>query len=201
MSGSLPHHAENPEQKRIGIFISVLAVIMAIVAALAHQQANQMIVKEVKASNGYAWYQAKRQRSYANELELKRIEFELAGTPTEAQRKIIEVQKSKLTAKNAEYETENKEILVLAEADRTAAETASHKHHWFEFSEICLHIAVVLCSLVLLTEMKVFFRFGLFITVVGLGLAAYAHFGNHTHYEASAEHSGADAKSAVPTAH
>lgn len=181
MSGSLPHHAENPEQKRIGIFISVLAVIMAIVSALAHQQANQMIVKEVKASNGFAWYQAKRQRSYANELELKHIEFELAGTPTDAQRKIIEAQKAKLAAKNAEYEDENKDILAIAEADRSAGETAAHKHHWFEFSEICLHIAVVLCSLVLLTEIKIFFRLGVIVTVVGIGLAGYAHFGNHTH--------------------
>ena len=181
MSGSLPHHAENPEQKRIGIFISVLAVVMAIVSALAHQQANQMIVKEVKASNAFAWYQAKRQRSYANELELKRIEIELAGTPTDAQRKIIEEHKSKLAAKKAEYETDNKEILVIAGADRKAAEVASHKHHWFELSEICLHIAVVLCSLVLLTEQKVFFRFGLSVTVVGIGLAAYAYFGSHSH--------------------
>ena len=181
MSGSLPHHAENPEQKRIGIFISVLAVVMAIVSALAHQQANQMIVKEVKASNAFAWYQAKRQRSYANELELKRIEIELAGTPTDAQRKIIEEHKSKLAAKNAEYETDNKEILVIAESDRKAAEAASHKHHWFELSEICLHIAVVLCSLVLLTEQKVFFRFGLSVTVVGIGLASYAYFGSHSH--------------------
>lgn len=160
-----------------------------------------MIVKEVKASNGYAWYQAKRQRSYANELELKRIEFELAGTPTDAQRKIIEEQKSKLAAKNAEYETENKDILVIAEADRTAAETAAHKHHWFEFSEICLHIAVVLCSLVLLTEVKVFFQLGVGVTVIGLCLAAYAHFGGHSH---SAEHDvqpAASTQHSAPSAH
>jgi hypothetical protein len=201
MSGSLPHHAENPEQKRIGIFISVLAVVMAIVSALAHQQANQMIVKEVKASNGFAWYQAKRQRSYANELELKRIEFELAGTPTDAQRKIIEAQKAKLAAKNAEYETENKDILLIADADRDAAAIASHKHHWFEFSEICLHIAVVLCSLVLLTEIKVFFQLGVGVTVIGLCLATYAHLGSHSH---SAEHDvqpAANAQHAAPSAH
>ena len=197
MSEHLPHHAENPQQKRIGIFISVLAVIMAIVSAVANQQANQMIVKEVKASNGFAWYQSKRQRSYANELELKRIEFELAGTPSDAQRKIIGEQKTKLTAKNAEYETENKDILTIAEADREAATAAGHKHHWFEISEICLHIAVVLCSLVLLTELKIFFRFGVIVTVVGLAIAGYAHFRSHSHHD---EHAAA-AKPAQPSAH
>jgi hypothetical protein len=200
MSEGLPHHAENPEQKRIGIFISVLAVIMAIVSAATGQQANRMIAQEVKASNGYAWYQAKRQRSYANELELKRIEFELAGSPTEAQRKIIETQKAKLTAKNAEYETENKKIQADADADREAAEVSEHKHHWFELSEICLHIAVVLCSLVLLTELQVFLRLGVVVTVIGIALAGYAHFGNHSHH-GSHEEPAAAAHDAAPPSH
>ncbi|MCX6979454.1 MAG: DUF4337 family protein [Verrucomicrobiota bacterium] len=201
MSEGLPHHAENPQQKQIGIFISVLAVIMAIVSAVTNQQANQMIVKEVKASNGFAWYQSKRQRSYANELEIKRIEFELAGTPTEAQRKIIEAQKEKFTAKNAEYEGENKKILADAEADRAAAATASHKHHWFELSEICLHIAVVLCSLVLLTELGIFLKLGIIVTVAGLAIAAYAHFGNHSHHGSEAGHAPAAVKPAETSGH
>ena len=200
MSGSLPHHAENPQQKQVGIFISVLAVVMAIVSAVTNQQANQMIVKEVKASNGFAWYQAKRQRSYANELEIKRIEFELAGTPSEAQRKLIEAQKEKLATKNAEYEGENKKILEDAAADRDAAATAGHQHHWFEISEICLHIAVVLCSLVLLTEQKLFFHIGVIATILGIVLAAYAQLGYHEHHDAHA----AEAKPAsagAPAAH
>ena len=183
----LPHHAENPEQKRVGIFIAVLAVIMAIISAATNQQANEIIVKEVKASNGFAWYQAKRQRSYANELELQRIEFSLAGTPAEAQRKLLEAQKAKLTSKNAEYETENKGILDTAKGDQTAATTASHRHHWFEFSEICLHIAVVLCSLVLLTEQKIFLRLGIVVTLAGFLLAGYAQFGNHAHHDSHEE--------------
>jgi hypothetical protein len=183
----LPHHAENPQQKRVGIFIAVLAVVMAIISAATNQQANEMIVKEVKASNGFAWYQAKRQRSYANELELKRIEFDLAGAPTEAQRKLLDAQKAKLTAKNAEYEAENKGILDTAKADQTAAATAGHKHHWFEFAEIGLHIAVVLCSLVLLTELKIFLRLGIVVTVAGIALAGYAQLGNHAHHETHEE--------------
>ncbi len=195
MSGhGIPHHAANDEHKRIGIFIGVLAVIMAVIGAFAKGQANEMIVREVKASsrevkasNGFAWYQAKRQRTYLNDLELKRIDIELAGTVTDAQKKMLEGQKLKLTGKNSEYETEGKVIIAeaeaeraSAEADRAAAATAAHKHHWFEYAEISLHIAVVLCSLVLLTEQKIFFRIGLFATVVGVLIAVAAFFkGGH----------------------
>ena len=109
MSGhEVPHHAENQDQKRIGIFIAVLAVIMAIVGALAKAEANKMIVKEVQSSNGFAWYQSKRQRSYMNELEIRRADFELAGNVNEAQRKLLEESKAKYKAKNAEYEKEKK---------------------------------------------------------------------------------------------
>lgn len=202
MSEGLPHHAENPEQKRIGIFISVLAVIMAIVSAATGQKANLMIADEVKASNGFAWYQAKRQRTFVNELEIKRIDYELAGTPTEAQRKMIEAQKVKIAAKNAEYEAENQGILTEANASKTAAAVAEHQHHWFELSEICLHIAVVLCSLVLLTELQIFLKLGALVTVIGLALAGYAQFGNHSHaeHEGDAKHE-AGAKTEAPATH
>lgn len=183
MSGHGAHsHSDNPEHKRIGVFIAIIAVVMAVIGALAKQQANEMIVKEVKASNGFAWYQSKRQRSYSNELELKRIEFELAGPVTDAQRKILEANRAKFTAKNAEYEGENKQILDGAEADRQAAQSAAHRHHLFEYAEIALHIAIVLCSLVLLTDQKFFFQAGILATVVGIGLAVYAGMaGGHGH--------------------
>jgi hypothetical protein len=176
MSGHGAHsHSDNPEHKRIGVFIAVLAVFMAVVGAFAKQEANAMILQEVKASNGFAWYQSKRQRSYSNELEIKRIEFELAGQVTEAQRTMLNGNRAKFQAKNAEYETENKQILDSAQADRDSAIIAAHRHHLFEYAEIALHIAIVLCSLVLLTDQKIFFRAGILATIVGLGFAIFAY--------------------------
>ena len=60
--------------------IAILAILLAVVSALGNEQDNEKIVKQIEASNGFAWYQSKRQRSYANDLELKRIEFEQANT-------------------------------------------------------------------------------------------------------------------------
>jgi hypothetical protein len=183
MSGtSVPHHAENQQQKRVGIIIAVIAVVMSIVAALANYEANHMIVKEVQSSNGFAWYQFKRQRSYMNELELKRIEVDLNGTPTDAQRKLLQDAMAKLKTKNAEYEKETDEIRSKAEEDKGDADAAAHRHHRFEYSEILLNIAVVLCSLTLLTEAKVFFRMGMLATLAGLLLAVWTLL-QKPHYE------------------
>lgn len=163
-----PHHAANPQQKSIGIFISVLAVLMAIVSSLANNESNQMIVKQVEASNGFSWYQSKRQRSYMNEMELVRIDRELAGAPNEIQKKMLADTQVRLKAKNAEYEKENDKIRLDSEGDKQVAELAGHRHHRFEFAEVALHIAVVLCSLTLLTDSKLFFRIGIIATVIGV---------------------------------
>jgi hypothetical protein len=167
----VPHHAEKEEHKKVGVFIAVLAVVMALISALAKNQANQMIVKEVEASNGFAWYQAKRQRSYLNEIEIQRTDYELAGSPTEKQRKHIEETKARLKAKNAEYEKEGEEIQAKAKADNAAAELAEQRHHWLEYAEIGMQIAVVLGSLTLLTDNKLFFRLGIASAIAGLVIA------------------------------
>jgi hypothetical protein len=145
---------------------------MALISSLGKNQANQMIIKEVQASNGFAWYQAKRERMHLNEMEIRRAEFELAGNPNPAQRQLLMETKARLKAKNAEYEKQTEEIKAKAEAATAAADLAEHKHHWFEYGEICMHIAVVLCSLTLLTDLKLFFHLGVATTVAGLLLAS-----------------------------
>src|SRR5258706_4273613 len=129
-SVEVPHHVENDEHKRVGVFIAVVAVVLAIISSFARNAANEMIVNEIKASNGFAWYQAKRQRSYLNELEIRRADVELAGNPNAAQRTALEETKTRLKAKNAEYERENEEIRTKAETHKAGAELAEHKHHW-----------------------------------------------------------------------
>jgi hypothetical protein len=168
----VPEHVAKDEHKRIGVFIAVLAVLMALISSLGKNQANQMIIKEVQVSNGFAWYQAKRERMHLNELEIRRAEFELAGNPNEAQKQALIETKSKLKAKNAEYEKQAEEIKAKADEATAAADLADHKHHWFEYGEICMHIAVVLCSLTLLTDLKIFYHLGIAATLAGLLLAS-----------------------------
>jgi len=172
----VPHHVQNQEHKRVAVFIAALAVITAVISSLGKNQANHLIVKQVESSNGFAWYQAKRQRSYINEVELQRIDFELAGNLTETQKTMLEQMKARLKAQNGKYEKEGEEIQAEAKADNAEAQLAKHKHHWLEYGEVCMHIAVVLCSLTLLTDLKLFYRLGIGITITGILLASVAFF-------------------------
>lgn len=171
----IPHEGSK-EDKKVGIKIAVIAVIMAIVSSYGKNAANDMIINEVKASNGFAWYQAKRIRSAMNEQTIGQIELDLLGTPTDAQREAMGKLKKKLLEKNAEYKTENEDILKEANATKAEAALAGKKNDAFDHAEIALQVAVVLCSLTLLTGSAIFARAGVGLALVGVILAVLAFF-------------------------
>jgi ABC-type multidrug transport system fused ATPase/permease subunit len=172
----IPQETGSKEDKKVGIKIAIIAVIMAIVSSYGKNAANDMIINEVKASNGYAWYQAKRIRSALNDQVIGQIDIDQLGQPTDAQREAMGKLKKKLQEKNAEYKKENEDI--LKEADNTKAEAAlaGKKNDAFDRAEIALQVAVVLCSLTLLTGSQLFSRAGVLLAFVGVALAFMAFF-------------------------
>lgn len=172
----IPQEAGSKEDKRVGIKIAIIAVVMAIVSSYGKNAANDMIINEVKASNGFAWYQAKRIRSAMNDQVIAQTELDLLGSPTDAQREAMGKLKKKLQDKNAEYKKENEDILKEAEATKAEAALAGKKNDAFDRAEIALQVAVVLCSLTLLTGSPVFSRAGVALAFVGVGLAIMAFF-------------------------
>lgn len=176
----IPHgHGGHEHEKKIGLMIAILAVVMAIISALAKDASNNRIAAEVRASNQYAWYQAKRIRVHMNDLAIRDMEIQLQGQVTDAQKESITKLQASLKKKNDEYEAENKEILVDADKLKAQAEEAAHKYHAYEQAEIFLQIAVVLCSVTLLTHNMWFLYGGVVLTAIGLLLGGKAYFGNH----------------------
>jgi hypothetical protein len=172
----IPHPEGRKNEKPVGIIIAVVAVVLAVIGSLGNNAANDRIVSEVKASNGFAWYQAKRQREALNNLEIRRIAVELASDPSPGRRAALVKLQEDLAAKNQEYKSENAEILAKAEADRIAAKINGNRNDGFDSAEILLQIAVVLCTLTLLVEAKFFLRIGILVAVVGIAVGARTHF-------------------------
>lgn len=172
----IPTESGNKEDKKVGIKIAIIAVVMAIVSSYGKNAANDMIINEVKASNGYAWYQAKRIRGALNDQAVSQIDLDLLGSPTDAQREAMLKLKKKLQEKNAEYKKENDDILKEADTTKAEAALAGKKNDAFDRAEIALQVAVVLCSLTLLTGSSVFSRAGVGLAAIGVMLAVMAFF-------------------------
>lgn len=172
----IPAPEGRKEEKQVGILIAIIAVLMAIVGSLGNNAANDMIVGEVKSSNGFAWYQAKRQREYVNDIELRRIRIELTDLPAGPRRTALEAFATDLAAKNAEYKSEGEEIRRKAAAQSEDARLAGARNDAFDQSEILLQIAVVFCSLTLLTGLRPFLFVGVLVALAGALLGGRAYF-------------------------
>jgi hypothetical protein len=172
----IPHGEGRKHEKAVGILIAIMAIMTAIFGSFGTNAANERIVAEVKSSNDYAWYQAKRQRVYANELELKRIAVQLAGNPSPEQRTALEKFSADLIAKNAEYKGENEKIQSEAAEEKLRAKLYAEKNEGFDHGELILQFSVVLCTLTLLTEAKMFMRIGICVAIVGVVLGGSTFF-------------------------
>jgi hypothetical protein len=172
----IPEDVKDHREKQVGLTIAILAILLAVVSALGNEQDNEKIVKQIEASNGFAWYQSKRIRAGMNELTLEQLKIELAGNPTATQREAIKKLETRLAAKNAEYKEENDKILKEAEASKRASEAADARGNRFDRSEIFLQIAVVFCSITLLTKVRTFFFVGLLLAAIGGGIGGWAYF-------------------------
>jgi hypothetical protein len=172
----IPDDARDRQERQVGLTIAILAILLAVVSALGNEQDNEKIVKQIEASNGFAWYQSKRIRAGMNELMLDQMKVELAGSPSAAQKEAIGKLETRLSAKNAEYKTENDQILREAEEAKKLAAQADARGNRYDRAEIFLQIAVVFCSITLLTKARAFFFAGLALSVFGAALGAWAFF-------------------------
>jgi hypothetical protein len=185
----IPEDLKDDAEKRIGLTIAIVAILLAVVSSLGKDEDNEKIVSEVKAaslevkaSNGFAWYQSKRNRQGMNDLFIEQMRFEALGRATPAQTAAMREAEKRLTAKNAEYKDENEKILKEAEEFRKeSVKEQSSAHHSakagdrYNKAEIFLQVGVVFCSITLLTKKRGFFYTGIGLSVVGvvIGVSAF----------------------------
>jgi hypothetical protein len=171
----LPEKAESRKERVIGLIIAAIAVVLAIVSALAHTTHNDEILAHVDAADQYAFYQAKKDRHAQLELSTDNLVLNRDHLSPGAQAHAGELlanyaaEMKKLDGDSAEIHAKGDEL--LKESGRLA-----HKAAVLDLGEIALQIAVVLCSISILTEQKLFVRMGVSIAVVGTLVALWGVF-------------------------
>lgn len=153
-------HAKHPFDKKVAATMAAIAAALAIVAVLGHLAATEELLNQQKASDQWAFYQAKNIRRYESEIA----------------RDIMVVMKSEKAdayAKNANrYADETKEIQKEAKALEDESRLAGRKALRFHFGEIFLEIAIVLASLAILTRRETIWLAAVVGAMTGIVLAA-----------------------------
>jgi hypothetical protein len=150
--------ARDPFDKRVAVTMAIMAAALAVVSVMGHTATTEEIVDQAKASDQWAYYQAKSIRRYESEIA----------------RDMLASQPGKVEAytKNAEkYAREGEEIQKEAQALENESHASGQRAARLEFAEIFLEVAIVLASLAILTKIPAVWWFSI---VAGLGGVAVA---------------------------
>jgi hypothetical protein len=169
---------QKDREKWIGVYIAVLAVSLAICSMGGGNAAKDATLKNIEASNTWAFFQAKNMRRHVLRMQADDLELRLAHEPG-----LSEDGKAAIRAKIADYRRQDEILTKDPEKEdgkregldqlwergkRLEAERdlAMLKDPYFDYAEAFLQIAIVLASVAIITG-----RGALLLAVsAGLGL-------------------------------
>ena len=166
----VPEKPDSGKERVVGLIIAVIAVVLAIVSALAHETHNDEILAHVDAADQYSFYQAKKERRAELDLSVDQLRLDLdrfSPTNQTAATQLITAHQNE----TARLQAEGKDIQAKGDELMKESQQLAAKARVLDLGEIGLQIAVVLCSITILTEQNLFVRLGVGIAAVGVLVA------------------------------
>lgn len=159
-------HDESPFMIPVAVTLSILAVLVAIATLLGHRASTEELILQTKISDQWAFYQAKNIRWH----EMQSVADMLATfTPVDKQKADMLQEKYRKDAER--YEKEKDQISEQAKDLEKERELTGRREDRFDAAEVILEIALIVCSLTLLTKKRLFWFSGIVLGLAGLGVA------------------------------
>jgi Flp pilus assembly protein TadB len=147
--------------------MAVFAVLLAVVALLGHRTHIEQVLAQSKASDQWAYYQAKGIRRHNYEAFA-----ELMSTLALKDEARAGQAREKFTQQAERYHEEQKEIEKEARALEHEVLVAGRKANRFNLGEVFLEIALVVTSITLLTTNRGYWMMGIAFAALGVVVAA-----------------------------
>lgn len=187
------HHALDPFDRRVAMTMAILAAVLAGVTMQSHRAHNQTLAMHIQAnddmteaSNQWAYYQAKKNRQYLYEEQADALGVTAKdpASPDAGPRADQLIQGWRDKAK--EYKSDTDKIQTKAESLTVEAKAklkeAAHLHHRadrFDYGHFGLELALVVCSIAVLTKLRGFWYAGMIVGAVGAAAAFSGYFVGH----------------------
>lgn len=172
--------------KWIGVYIGILAVALALCSMGGGNASKDATLKNIEASNTWAFFQAKNMRRHVLRVQIDEFELMLAAQP-----QMPDQAKAAITAKIQSYREQEKlltsdpkanegldELFKKGKALEADRDLAMRRDPYFDYGEAFLQIGIVLASVAIISGgmavlMGSFFvgALGLFMTINGYTLA------------------------------
>src|SRR3974377_1145372 len=140
-------HGDNPLMSPVAVTRSILAGLVAIATLLGHRAATEEILLQTKASDQWAYFQAKNIRLH----EMESV-ADMFATLAPADKEKAEALREKYVQEAERYEKEKDQISEQAKELEKERAVAGRRADRFDAGEVILEIALIICSLTLLTK-------------------------------------------------
>lgn len=160
------HAKEDPTLAPVSVTMAILAVLVAVVTLLGHRAHTEEVVLQAKASDQWAYYQAKNIRRHEDEIAADIT----AVQPTTDAAALGKV-RDKYSTEAARYKDDQKEIEDKAREMEAEVATERNRADRFDLAEVFLDVGLVITSITLLSGRRLFWLAGIVLAVIGLGLA------------------------------
>ena len=160
--------AEKGGMAPVTITMAILAVLVAAVSLLGHRAHTEEIINQTKATDQWAYYQAKDIRRHAYELFLD----ELSVVATAQNSEQVEKVKEKYQKEVERYRDQQKESEAEARSLEDDVKREGKRADRFDLGEVLLEAGLVICSVTLLTKNKLFWGLGSLLALLGIAIAA-----------------------------
>src|ERR1022692_1306359 len=157
---------ERAEKAREDRSLAAVSLTMAVVSLLGHRAHTEEVVLQAKASDQWAYYQAKNIRQHEDEL-FSDLTAVVASKDADGMGKFRE----KAGQEAERYKHDKGEI--KDEADKLDKEVVVERRRAdrYDLAEVFLEIGLVITSITLLSGKRVFWNLGIVLTVVGVVVA------------------------------
>jgi hypothetical protein len=156
-------HAKEPFERTVAVSMAIIAAMLAVVSVLGHIFANEELLAQQRASDQWAYYQAKSIRRYNSDIARDLFKT-LSGTATTMVEKYV--------ANVEKYEKEGEEIQGEARKLEEESKLNGRKALRMHAGEVFLEIGIVFASLAILTKRRIAFTGAILSACLGVGIAA-----------------------------
>jgi len=166
----LQEHAEharhNPSLAPVTVTMAVLAVLVAVVSLLGHRAHTEELLLQAKASDQWAYYQAKNIRRHTDEIFSDFTAVANSNDPG-----ALSHLRDKYKMEADRYKDEQTDIQAEAKHLEDELAVEQRKADRFDLGEVFLEMALVITSITLLSGRRLFWYFGLILGAIGIGVA------------------------------
>ena len=158
-------HGNNPLVVPVSMTISILAMLLGVATLLGHRAHTEELLLQAKASDQWAYYQAKNIRL----RELEGFADLLAVMATEDKQKAGQIREA-YAQEIGRYGGDKEDISSEAKALENERDRYRKRADYFDAGEGILEFALIICSLTLLTNNKLFWFSGMLIGAAGMAV-------------------------------